>query len=826
MLFKFAFNSRTLRTTFASCLVLTGNVVAGEEMDRTIGVTVEVSAAVDVTGGVLSTTLGTNATPFSGGPSRLTHIEDTGVLLPLSQIHKAKDSETFARLYSGYIFPTLPPSRIADPWRPPYDPWNPWIPSTRAQIDLSKGTCLDGSEFVLNQTGEIVLLSTDSTRYFRNFSNSGTTFRVPGPPDVILPITVTVRALMNQSPSPIEMGRIQKLIIDWDFGIWHSKPHSVTYDVDLDQYTYDGVAIPFERGVVKRLNDEIAINYDGALLVRLHAPGVITTNSCAGVNVSVSIPTLPVSSSHGRAVPDWWRTKTYGTSALGDPSDPLQDAGFQVDLQYHPWPTSLAVEERDGKLRIQTVPDPGRTVSLKPDRDTAGYCVASVFATPGGWMGRNEITIGVSAASATPATTRYHHGFCDPVAALAVDPLLMLASSDSGNMEGYFRSYSGRPIYVFTGAFGAYVGYEELLRLKAVARMGDDAYWLGSQLDLEGNVTRTQSLFRSRMEFYPLPALTTTGYYEDLWGGLLSWDSDRGNQLNLANAQTEDDFDIRALAGASGNRIFVGFGAPLINGSALIVPINNLDQVMNDEGGTPGSLSFGEPVFLNLGGRSIRSLVRKSSGSYFILAAAPHAAANSDFRLFKWSGDPLDTPVEQYFDFGSLVGTPSTLVDDPAAENLQLLVNNEETEYYGDGIAAKDLPADELRKFRSEWIVGEPQQWTPTYLEEHTDPEPPSLPSLTGVKVEKRVLQGYAEDRTGRIVRVDFRLGNRGRYIRAKLRSKSGERFKFEKKLEEPNPQSISVRAFDNSGNVRIASGILDRNGKLKTLRYTCRRRK
>src|SRR6185312_12797296 len=79
-----------------------------------------------------------------------------------------------------------------------------------------------------------------------------------------------------------------------------------------------------------------------------------------------------------------------------------------------------------------------------------------------------------------------------------------------------------------------------------------------------------------------------------------------------------------------------------------------------------------------------------------------------DFRLFAWTGNPLDAPFDLGLDmtaldveggsFESIAGLPDVLGPGTA---LQFLFDNGDTAWYDDGIAAKDLPSPLLKKAAS-----------------------------------------------------------------------------------------------------------------------------
>ncbi|MFM2295508.1 MAG: hypothetical protein RLZZ350_1921 [Verrucomicrobiota bacterium] len=130
-----------------------------------------------------------------------------------------------------------------------------------------------------------------------------------------------------------------------------------------------------------------------------------------------------------------------------------------------------------------------------------------------------------------------------------------------------------------------------------------------------------------------------------------------------------DGFNIEGLCFApDGATAYIGFRAPLVNGSgattaaaqrtnALIIPLLNIAElVTNNPVAGPGKAKFGVPFTLRLGARGIRSIDSSYAGNYLITAGPPGdasvpPAAPLNFRLFTWTGNSTNTPIERLTDF-------------------------------------------------------------------------------------------------------------------------------------------------------------------------------
>ena len=119
----------------------------------------------------------------------------------------------------------------------------------------------------------------------------------------------------------------------------------------------------------------------------------------------------------------------------------------------------------------------------------------TVSVTPAGGTGLADITLRVtgaegktatvtlhyaaSAASATPATTRYHTGAADGSAAIDVGDGYMLIGDDENNiLRLYQDDVSGAPVKEWN--FNSLMGNPEEIDIEAAARAGNTIYWTGS----------------------------------------------------------------------------------------------------------------------------------------------------------------------------------------------------------------------------------------------------------------------------------------------------------------------------------------------------------
>jgi hypothetical protein len=97
-------------------------------------------------------------------------------------------------------------------------------------------------------------------------------------------------------------------------------------------------------------------------------------------------------------------------------------------------------------------------------------------------------------------------------------------------------------------------------------------------------------------------------------------------------------------ASADKKTLLIGFRNPVTNNLALIVPLDNPLEVIEDG----AQALFGNPVELDLGGYGIRDFVWWKGGKRFLILAGPFGEnpGNEMFRLYQWTGQRGDKPQE------------------------------------------------------------------------------------------------------------------------------------------------------------------------------------
>jgi hypothetical protein len=332
----------------------------------------------------------------------------------------------------------------------------------------------------------------------------------------------------------------------------------------------------------------------------------------------------------------------------------------------------------------------------------------------------------VSAAASEPDKNHFHTGLSDASTAIALqDGHYFLVSDDETNeIRLYNRYQSGLPVQLFDLGTSSNIDTDEPeMDIEASTRgvtYPNRIYWCGSL----GN-SRTGKLRTSRNRLVVTEineagentTLTYRKHFENLREKIISWGDANGYDFSTAAAANMipkriDGFNLEGMAIAPDSvSCYLGFRAPLIKATgsnertlALIAPLQNFEQLLNDSA-TLDNAVFGEPILLDLGGRSIRSLDRLLNGKYLIVAGMYDDNSDSA-ALYTWSGKRGEQAT-------LLQALPSTGEAHPEAFlegnstntslEIELINDNGTVDYYEDGSEAKSL-ALPLRKFRKEML--------------------------------------------------------------------------------------------------------------------------
>lgn len=253
-------------------------------------------------------------------------------------------------------------------------------------------------------------------------------------------------------------------------------------------------------------------------------------------------------------------------------------------------------------------------------------------------------------ASVLAETPTEHFGMCDASAAVAVGERHFLVANDEDNiLRLYERGTSGKPTYVLDlSAFLKNEGKKKPHEadIEGAAMIGNRVYWItshGTNSEGEPRPARHHFFATEVKQVQGKVAVEPVGTsYRDLIKAFAA--DSRLKKYALEEAarkppEAAGGLNIEGLSATPQNTLFIGFRNPVFNSQALVIPLENPQQVV--EGKEPPKL--GVPIELRLGGLGIRSMEFVPALNAYLIVAGPHDD-RKDFKLYTWSGSDKDDP--------------------------------------------------------------------------------------------------------------------------------------------------------------------------------------
>jgi hypothetical protein len=299
-----------------------------------------------------------------------------------------------------------------------------------------------------------------------------------------------------------------------------------------------------------------------------------------------------------------------------------------------------------------------------------------------------------------------YRGMCDASGGVVVSSNRFLVANDEDNvLRVYDSRVAGPPVQQFDLA--AWLEPDKNppeADIEAAARVGDRVYWISSH-------GRNQSGKRrpNRCRFFA----TDISVREDLVSLtpvarpcktlLQELFQDRGlRQFGLEEAARRTPkepaaLDIEGLAAGPDGTLLIGFRNPVPGGMALLVSLENPNQILDQK-----RARFGAPIQLDLGGLGIRDITFCGK-EYLIIAGAYDGAP--EFGFFRWPG-PGKAPEKLTTEpTGNLNPEALLVYAQEYPRKFQLL--SDDGSRLVDGSTCKELKDPLQRVFRSFWLSQE-----------------------------------------------------------------------------------------------------------------------
>jgi hypothetical protein len=451
-------------------------------------------------------------------------------------------------------------------------------------------------------------------------------------------------------------------------------------------------------------------------------------------NAHHSLPTS-VTIDFSMAVSQYFINPPFISGVINDPTDPAATIGVRLDIKEN----GIAIVATDYTITATSSSTNVVTVANISITKYNGYAIAQIVPTGVGYSdiklaltkGSSTATATIKYAASAPATTpfitRFHSGSSDASAAISLDSNYMLIGDDEINsLFVYDRKNSGLPVKTYDyqnllgltdGITGNYLEIDLEAGVKSI-NYPNRIYWIsslgtsGSSNIIKPNINR---LFATDITGTGSnTTFATIGYDDNIRSQLVTWGDTKGYNFTASaasghDAKAIDGFNIEGMCfGPDNTSLFIAFRTPLVTitarTKALIAPILNFETWFNN-GSPVGNPTFGSPIELDLGGRGFRDIIRLSNGGYIIITGN-YKANPLNGAVYKWTGFASDVPVLiPNFNINNLnAETVVEVVENGvmAKNKLQIISDNGSSEYYNDGIQAKDLNQNNFKKFRSD----------------------------------------------------------------------------------------------------------------------------
>lgn len=299
---------------------------------------------------------------------------------------------------------------------------------------------------------------------------------------------------------------------------------------------------------------------------------------------------------------------------------------------------------------------------------------------------------------ATPTAAQQigtYNGPCDASAAVALDATHFIVANDENNTLRIYRQ--GQPAPVASLNLTNFLGTaaDEESDIEGAAAIGSRIFWITSHGRNSKGKARParQRFFATEIVAGQPPTVKPVGQaYGYLLRDMLAAETLKPYRLAEAASrppEADGGLNIEGLAATADGKLLIGLRNPLTQQRALIIPLDNPDQVISGQ-----RAHFGEPFELNLGQRGIRSIERLGTG--YLIVAGP-TGDNGSFTLFRWSGVRGDAPSQiSAVELKDL--RPEALLAIPGG-NRVLLLSDDGGVVIG-GIECKKMPASD-QTFRS-----------------------------------------------------------------------------------------------------------------------------
>ena len=311
----------------------------------------------------------------------------------------------------------------------------------------------------------------------------------------------------------------------------------------------------------------------------------------------------------------------------------------------------------------------------------------------------------VIGSSVTVSSPTVYSGMCNASAAVALSERLFVVANDEDNvLRVYDNNKPGPPVESLdVSAFLQVDRKSPETDLEAAARIGNRIYWITSHGRNQEGKRRL-----SRERFFATDIKSDSGRirlvpagkpYKNLLRDLVN--EPKLKPFRLAEAsrlapKLPRAFNIEGLCSTPEGQLLIGFRNPIPQARALLVPLQNPNEVVAGK-----VASFGSPILLDLGGRGIREIAQYE-GKYLIVAGDFDGGGRS--QLYEWDG--RSPHANHLKGFHAHLGkfNPEAIVFYPERGWKEIQVLSDDGAQLIEGKRCKDLKDPAQKSFRCLWV--------------------------------------------------------------------------------------------------------------------------
>jgi hypothetical protein len=303
-----------------------------------------------------------------------------------------------------------------------------------------------------------------------------------------------------------------------------------------------------------------------------------------------------------------------------------------------------------------------------------------------------------------------HQSICDSSGATALDAdHFVVANDEDNNLRVYKAHESGHPIAVENiNTYFDNNPEDKEVDLEASAQLGDVIYWISSHgRNKKGKFKPERHQFlatrliegKKNWQVQQVGRSYTRLILDDMFN------DPRLSPYQLTEAEklppkALGGLNIEGLSATPAGTLLIGFRSPVVEGKALLVPLQNPKDLLEGE-----KAILGDPIALDLDGLGIRSLEYWQPQDQYIIVAGAQDGSDR-FGLYRWSGEADAAPqLIQGTGYPTDFRPEAVLFYPDYPQHFQLL-SDDGSLVRTDGLPCKEIVDEEnpQKYFRSLWV--------------------------------------------------------------------------------------------------------------------------